>query len=329
MPSGIVRIGVMGCANIAKRSMIPAIKCLDNMFELVAIASRDYSTALVFAEEFNCEAVEGYAELLLREDIDAVYIPLPTGLHLEWIRKALEHGKHVYSEKSFALTYKDSEYLVNLAQSRGLALMEGYMFLYHHQQDKVRQLLNDGVVGKVRHFSGAFGFPPLPDDNFRYDASVGGGVLMDAAGYPLRAAYAILGDDITVKAATMFYDSCVGTEIWGSAFLSDNDGVGVSIAFGFDNFYQCRYEIWGVKGKISVDRAYTAGPGFSPSIVIERSEDRQVINIEPDNHFEKSMSEFYRVINNQSCHKKHYKQILIQSNGLEKIRELALLEKEK
>ena len=92
-----LRIGVLGCANIARRSVIPAIKSIAE-FELLAIASRTKEKAEGFAQEFNCEAIHGYQELIDRKDIDVIYMPLPTGLHEEWSVKALEAGKHILIE---------------------------------------------------------------------------------------------------------------------------------------------------------------------------------------------------------------------------------------
>ena len=110
-----IRIGVMGCAAIAKKSVIPAILALPEQFELVAIASRTSEKAEEFAALFGCEAVTGY-DYLLQLDIDAVYIPLPTGLHEEWINKALLAGKHVYAEKSIASSFDSAKSMVENAK---------------------------------------------------------------------------------------------------------------------------------------------------------------------------------------------------------------------
>ncbi|MBC7603407.1 MAG: Gfo/Idh/MocA family oxidoreductase, partial [Ramlibacter sp.] len=80
-----IRIGIVGCAKIARRSMAPAIRQLGDDFELVAVASRDAAKAATFAAEFGCEAVTGYDALVERPDVDALYVPLPTGLHPEWV----------------------------------------------------------------------------------------------------------------------------------------------------------------------------------------------------------------------------------------------------
>jgi predicted dehydrogenase len=315
-----IRIGILGCAKIARRSMAPAILQLKDRFELLAVASRDAEKAKDFAREFSCEAVTGYAALLARPDLDALYVPLPTGLHHEWVGKAIAAGKHVYVEKSFAPTLAQTEELVASARHAAVAVMEGYMFQYHRQQAVVADWLREGLIGEVRHFHGSFGFPPLPADDFRYDDALGGGVLMDAAGYPLRAAHRLLGDDLEVRAATVRRGN--GTALWGSAFLANPSGVGASIAFGFDNFYQCRYELWGSRGKLVAERAYTAGPAFSPRLLLESVDGGRELLVEPDNHFVAALTAFCQAITEPKRREELYRQILVQSRSLQKISEL-------
>ena len=315
------RIGVMGCANIAIRSVIPAIKELNNYFQLCAIASRSKEKANKYCEIYNCEPVVGYEKLLARNDIDAIYIPLPTGLHYEWIMKSLISGKHVYAEKSFAMNFLEAKEIVTLARKMNLALMEGYMFQYHSQHRKVLSILKRGEIGKIRNFSSSFGFPPLEKNNFRYDNKLGGGSLMDAAGYPLRATYFILGDDIYVTGANLYFDSRLKTNIYGSAFLKCANGIGAHISFGFDNFYQCKYEIWGSKGLLTVNKAFTPRPNCATEIIIETSNNRKIVNCDPDNHFIKAFIEFYMIIT-KNQKETHYNNILLQSNSLDRILEL-------
>lgn len=317
-----VRIGVMGCAAIAKKSVIPAILALPEQFELVAVASRESGKADAFATEFGCKAVTGY-DALLEEDIDAVYIPLPTGLHEEWIVKALEAGKHVYAEKSIAASYPSAQKMVETAKSRGLALMEGYMFLYHTQHEAVKKLLAEGAVGEIRNLRAAFGFPPLADGNFRYDNEIGGGALYDAAGYPLRAVAFLLGDDYDVTAATMHFDPKSGTNMYGSAFLQNASGVGAQIVFGFDHFYQCSYEIWGSKGKITAERAFTPAFDFEPVIHLEQQGVSEKMAQPACNHFVKAFEEFHRTIAQPQKQAAHYGEILTQSRNQQRIFDLS------
>jgi len=318
-----IRIGVMGAAKIARRSVVPALLQLADRFELVAAASRDEAKARQFADEFACQPVKGYAALLARDDIDAIYMPLPTGLHAEWVGKAIAAGKHVYVEKSFASTASETEALVSAAQAHGVAVMEGYMFVYHRQQAVVADWVQQGLIGELRHFHGAFGFPPLPADDFRYDEVTGGGALMDAAGYPLRAAFHWLGDGLTVQGASLRRCPRTGTSLWGSAFLAHPSGLGASIAFGFDNHYQCRYELWGSKGKLVAERAYTPGPAFAPRLTLETADERRDVEIEPDNHFVGAWLAFAQAIADPARRADHYRQTLVQSRALQAIRDLA------
>ena len=312
----------MGCAAIAKKSVIPAIVSLPEQFELVAIASRTSEKAAEFAALFGCEAVTGY-DNLLKLDIEAVYIPLPTGLHEEWINKAVLSGKHVYAEKSIASSFASASKMVENAKQSEVALMEGYMFLYHSQHQKVKELIAEGAIGEIRNFSGAFGFPPLADGNFRYDAEIGGGALYDAAGYPLRAVHFMMGTDYKVVASTLNIDSQTGTNLYGSAFLKNDSGIGAQIAFGFDHFYQCNYEIWGSKGKITATRAYTPAPDFKPEIILEQQGNIEVIKAEACNHFVGAMQEFYEIIVGNQSKEKHYQSILLQSESQQLIQELS------
>jgi predicted dehydrogenase len=319
----IINIGVLGCATIAERSVIPAILSLPNKFNLVAIASRTKEKAEKFAQKFNCEAVISYDALISREDISALYIPLPTGLHEEWINKAILSGKHVYAEKSIAYNLASAETMVHNAKSAKVALMEGFMFQYHSQHEHIKSLLKEGIIGDIRHFSASFGFPPLNSDNFRYDKIIGGGAIFDSCAYPVRAAFFILGDNLKVESSSVFFDKNTNSSIYGSAFMKGKNGIGASLAFGFDNFYQCNYQIWGSKGKITVNRAFTPKPDQIPTLTIETSDKTEIIELPADNHFIKAFSEFHSIILNENLRGKHFKEIVQQSEALELIEKLA------
>jgi predicted dehydrogenase len=310
-----LNIGVLGAATIAERSMIPAILNLESDFNLVAIASRDKEKAMKISNKFHCEAITGYDNLLKRKDIEAVYIPLPTGLHKEWILKAINAGKHIYSEKSIAMNVNDAVEMIQLARSNRIGLMEGYMFQYHSQHQFVKRALESGDIGEIRHFSSTFCFPPLKKDNFRYDPILGGGAILDAAGYTVRSAFFILGSSLTLNAASVYYDPSNKASIYGSAFMSNSHGVGASLTFGFDNLYQCNYSILGSLGKITVLKAFTPRSDERTLIILETSDKKQEFFLNPDNHFLKALQEFKQVslgVNQE----KHFKEIHEQSEAL-------------
>ncbi|MCD4670582.1 MAG: Gfo/Idh/MocA family oxidoreductase [Actinomycetia bacterium] len=312
-----LKIGVMGCANIAYRSMIPAILSIPQ-WELVAVASRSITKAVKFADIFSCQAVEGYKNLLAQDDIDAIYMPLPTGLHGEWIPKCLDAGKHVFAEKSLARNFAEAKSMVKQAEASDLLIMENYMFQHHSQHRFVKDMLDNGEIGDIRLFRSCFGFPPLPENNFRYNKDLGGGALLDAGGYPVKAAQLFLGNNLKVKAADLWFCEDRGIDIHGSAYLSSQEGSVAEIAFGFDNYYQCNYEFWGSKGKIVAERAFTPSSSFRPTIILEKQNIVTRFQVEPDNHFINILKEFYRAIL-ENRHEKHHQEVLNQARLLEAI----------
>lgn len=304
-----IKIGIVGCANIAKRSVIPAL-LQSECFELVAVASRTEEKAIAFANEFDTSYVVGYEHLLQRNDIDAVYLPLPTGLHDHWVKKCINYNKHILCEKSLAIDFETAKDMVVAAKSKGLVLMENYMFEYHHQHTIVKDIISSGDIGEIRALRASFGFSDLPKDNFRFSQGLGGGALLDVGGYTLKACSMFLGNELKVESSFLKIKN--GVDLYGGAMLTNNQNQFAHIAFGFDNYYQCNYEIWGSKGLIKATKAYTPKPDFQPEIIIDIDDQIQVIKSKPDNHFINIAKEFHRTIKENEAESK-YKEILIQS----------------
>ncbi len=313
-----IRIGVIGCANVAERYMIPAIKA-SSYFELVAVASRTKEKAENFAGKFSCEHIVDYSNLLQRGDIEAVYIPLPTGLHEEWAIKALKKGLHVLSEKSLSIDYSSTTRIISEAKAAKLLVMEDFMFQYHRQHNFVKELIAEGAIGDIRFFESSFGFPPRDNGDIRYNKQLGGGVLLDAGGYVVKAAQMFLGPELTLGSAFLKHDPQLGVDVYGGAILKNDKDQIAHLSFSFDNYYQCSYTIWGNKGKITADRAFTPPPNFAPSIVLEKQDHKQEFVIKPDNHFINILEEFGRAIREQDFHK-HWEEGLLQAQLLDQIR---------
>jgi NDP-hexose-3-ketoreductase len=293
-----IRIGVVGCANIASRSVMPALLA-SKEFELVAVASRSGAKAAATAATFACEAIEGYQALLDREDIDAVYVPLPTGLHEEWILRAIRSGKHVLTEKALAVDLASADRLLTASRECERVLMEDFMYRYHSQHRFVREHLDRGTIGSLRLLRAAFGFPPLASGNFRYKKALGGGVILDAAAYTVNVALWLLGHDLEVSSADIFVDRAEEVSLYGAASLRSAGGLTAQLGFGFCNFYQCTYELWGSKGSLLCDRAFTAPPTFSPKVRIATQGETTEYTLAPDNHFVNIVLEFARCIRNR------------------------------
>ncbi|HOE67439.1 MAG TPA: Gfo/Idh/MocA family oxidoreductase [Candidatus Hydrogenedentes bacterium] len=279
-----LRIGVMGCSSFARRAMIPALaQCAD--VRLVAIASREADKANRMATEFGCRGVEGYEGLLKREEVDAIYMPLPTGLHEEWGTRALQAGKHLLVEKSFAATEASALAMVALARARNRLVFENFQFQTHSQWARLRSFMTSGEIGAVHLVRSTFGFPPLPKSNFRWDQALGGGALLDAGAYMAKAAQLLLGAGLEVRGAALQMDEETGVDRYGEAMLRNAQGQVAQVAFGFDYFYQCRLELLGTKGKVSSGRVFTAPPDHVPSLTIETPTGNREEMLPMDNHY--------------------------------------------
>lgn len=279
-----LRVGVMGCSSFARRAMIPAL-IESEAAELVCVASRSASKAEETAGLFGCAAVGSYEALLERTDIDAVYMPLPTGLHEEWCTKALDAGKHLLVEKSFAADYQSAERMVALARKQNCLVFENFQFQTHLQWAEIMKRMTSGELGDVHLVRSTFGFPPLPKDNFRWNKELGGGALLDAGAYMAKVSQLLLGTGLEVTGASLQFDPETGVDKYGEAMFRNKAGQTAQVAFGFDYFYQCCVELLGTKGKLSSGRVFTAPPGFAPVLTIENQGETNEVALPPDNHY--------------------------------------------
>ncbi len=319
-----LRIGVVGCAGIAWRRMLPAID-RDPDVELVAVASRDEAKARRFTRRFGGDPVRGYDRLLARGDIDAVYVPLPALLHAEWIERALLAGKHVLSEKPLAATAKDAASLVALAESRGLALLESFMFLCHPQHARVRELVADGVIGELRTLTADFAFPAKGGDDIRYRPDVGGGALTDIGVYPVRTALLYLGEEIEVLGSSLHLDHRLGVDLGGSALLARRDGVTAHLTWGMEHSYRSRYALWGSSGRISVTWAYTPPPTHGPVIRVERQDHTEELTLPAVDQFARVIAAFVARVRDGTPSGIEGESVLSQARLVDRVRERALL----
>src|SRR6185295_11357567 len=152
----MIRWGILSTAHIAEKVIAGARVASDA--SIVAVGSRDLARAQAFASEHEIPDVYGSYEDLLASDIDAVYIPLPNSMHVEWTIKALEAGKHVLCEKPMSRHPTDVERAFDVAEREGLVLAEAFMWRHHPQIACTRELIADGAIGRLRLVRAAFSF---------------------------------------------------------------------------------------------------------------------------------------------------------------------------
>jgi predicted dehydrogenase len=198
---GAVRIGVLGAARITPSAVLkPAASNTDA--EITAVAARDRDRAAAFASKHGIATVhESYAGLVADPNLDAIYNPLPNGLHAEWTIAALEAGKHVLCEKPFTANAKEAEAVAAVAARTGLVVMEAFHYRYHPLAHRMREIVEGGELGTIRRIDTALCFPLPKFSDIRYQYDLAGGATMDVGSYTVHMARLLGGEEPAVTSA--------------------------------------------------------------------------------------------------------------------------------
>ena len=185
--------------------------------ELVAVASRDGAKAQAYASEHGLARGHGsYEALLADDDVDAVYISLPNGMHHEWTLNALEAGKHVLVEKPYSRRAAEAEEAWAAADRAGLVLMEAFMWRHHPQAAVARSLVEDGAIGELRQIRASFSFLLREPANVRLAADLDGGALMDVGCYCISGARLLAGEPEQALGEQVLGESGVDVAFYGT-----------------------------------------------------------------------------------------------------------------
>jgi predicted dehydrogenase len=183
-----LRIGILGAARIAPAAAIKPARNVGEA-EIVAVAARDLRRAQAFASKHGVGRVcDSYAALVADPGIDAIYNPLPNGLHAEWTIAALEAGKHVLCEKPFTANAKEAEDVAAVAARTGLVVMEAFHYRYHPLAARMRAIVESGELGTLRRVEAALCFPLPRFSDIRYQYALAGGATMDVGTYTVHMA---------------------------------------------------------------------------------------------------------------------------------------------
>jgi predicted dehydrogenase len=198
---GTLRIGVLGAARITPVALLKPARSVPDV-RVAAIAARDPTRALVVAGRYGIPRVQpDYAALVADPALDAVYVPLPNGLHARWTLAALAAGKHVLCEKPLASNAEQAREVARVARERGLVVMEAFHYRYHPLMARAVQIVHSGEIGEVRRVRARMCiFLPLPRD-IRYQLGLGGGATMDTGCYAINCVRALADAEPEVVSA--------------------------------------------------------------------------------------------------------------------------------
>lgn len=255
-----VRWGVLSAANIGVSSVGPAILAASNA-ELVAVGSNDARQAAekyAFAPDVRIE--RSYQKVIDDPEIEAIYVPLPNGLHAEWSIKALEVGKHVLCEKPMAATRDEGAMMVDAARAHNVLLMEAFMYRFHPQTEWVLEQIRQGAIGPVRLVRSSFTINILSRPNdIRFKPELAGGSMMDVGCYPLNLCRAVFGRTPESVAARVHVKGATSVDYSTSAVLDYGEGCFGMIDSSFEMLQRQGAEIVGERGIITVPVPFTPG----------------------------------------------------------------------
>jgi predicted dehydrogenase len=258
---------VLGVADIAVRKVIPAMKG-SAMSQVEAIASRAQSKAVAAAEELEIPKAYGSYEALLEDEaIEAVYIPLPNHLHLEWTLAATAAGKHVLVEKPLALTSADARAMVEASKQAGVLLMEAFMYRLHPLWQEVQRLVGSGTIGDLVAFQSFFSYRNLDPTNIRNQTEAGGGALLDIGCYPVNAARMLFGSEPEDVKAMIHRHRDFGTDVITSAML---DFGGRHATFTVSTMLEPdqRVHLVGTEGRLLIEIPFNIPPDRPSRILV-------------------------------------------------------------
>ena len=267
-----LRWGVLSTANIALKKVIPAMQ-RGQLTSVAAIASRDLAKAQKAAATLNIPSAYGsYEELLADPNIDAIYNPLPNQLHVPWTIKAAEAGKHVLCEKPLSLTAAEAETLLAVRSRTGVKIGEAFMVNCHPQWLRLRELLDEGRIGKLRSITGFFSYFNIDPNNIRNQIDAGGGALMDIGCYLIHASRYAFAQEPTRVVALIDRDPEMGTDRLTSGIIDFPGGHSVFTCSTQLVSYQ-RIHFLGTKGRIEIEIPFNAPPDRPSRLFIDSSGD--------------------------------------------------------
>jgi D-xylose 1-dehydrogenase (NADP+, D-xylono-1,5-lactone-forming) len=274
--SAPLRWGLLGTARINRR-LIPAMRAARRS-TVAAVAGRDAERVGQFAQEWNIPVAHvGYDTLLKDPAVDAVYIPLPNSLHVEWTLRALDAGKHVLCEKPLALSPEDVDRVGAVAEARERVVAEAFMYRHETLIARVLDLLHENALGRVMTIASGFTFDLDRPNDVRLDPALGGGSLWDVGCYAVSAARLVAGCEPLQAFGWASYGP-TGIDESFSGVLRFPGSVVAAVHSSFKSRYRTWLEVGGQDGVLQVSEPFK--PSAPVDVVVSRGDEKRVMRVE-------------------------------------------------
>ena len=224
-----------------------------------AIAGRNEEKLKVYAEPFAPKKLyTDYQALLDDENVDAVYLPLPNGIHMEWVKKAAAAGKHILCEKPMALTEEQVREMFAAAKEHGVLLEEAYAYRHAQLVQKVKEIVDSGAIGRIRYLESKHSTFDTNRSGIRYQKGNGGGAVYDVTCYNVSLASYLFGKDPEDMSVYCGFDKETGVDVSDAVMLRYEEGVTAMLYAGLDAYRRGCYSILGETGRIDVDHKFNS-----------------------------------------------------------------------
>lgn len=288
--------GILSTAKIGVAKVIPAMQTAQ-FGRVAALASRDVEKGRTVAQQLGIPRVHSSYEALLADpEIDAVYLPLPNHLHVPWSIRALEAGKHVLCEKPIGLDAREAAGLVAAAaRFPRLKIMEAFMYRFHPQWQKARQLVREGAIGELRTIHAHFSYWNVDPQNIRNIGAIGGGGMMDIGCYCVSFGRWVFGAEPQRVFGVADRDPKFGTDRLASGILDFGRGTTTFTCATQLSAYQ-RVNLHGTEGRIEIEIPVNAPPDRPTRLWHQRGSTVDEITLEPCNQYTLQADAFARAI---------------------------------
>tara|TARA_R110000796_G_scaffold88850_7_gene192150 strand:- start:27385 stop:28368 length:984 start_codon:yes stop_codon:yes gene_type:complete len=259
-----IRWGILGLGSIA-HSFIKDL-LLVNDAELTAVASRNIDKAIEFSTQYNSKYAFGsYEELFKCEEVDVIYIATPHSFHADIAIEAMNFKKHILCEKPMGVNLAEVTKMINTAHENGVFLMEALWSRFNPTIQKVKELIDDDVIGDVRYIHADFAFPALhrDEENRLLNPNLAGGSLLDIGIYPIFLSYLLLGKPENILASSKMYKT--GIEMQTSMVFDYAEAQAILYS-GLNSKSKMEAEISGTKGAIFLDPQWHHAQGYTLEI---------------------------------------------------------------
>lgn len=293
-----VRWGIISTAKIGREKVIPAMQA-GKFCDVVAIASANTEKVQEIASQLKIPVVhDSYKRLLRDPNIDAVYIPLPNHMHVEWAIKSLKAGKHVLCEKPIGLSSADAKKLLKAAQKRpGLKIMEAFMYRFHPQWQYAKKAVQEGKIGELRTIQSFFSYYNIDPGNIRNQKDAGGGGMMDIGCYCISQSRFIFGKEPESVSGKVEYDPVLETDRMASGMLDFSTGT-ASFTCSTQLMPYQRVNILGTEGRIEIEIPFNAPTDKSTRVWHHRKDGTEEIIFQTADQYTLQCDQFSQAILN-------------------------------